>query len=936
MGDRRHLIVPDPGAAYVAALRPWLQVANEQAWSADKPSAVLLPTPFAAAALKRRLALEGQALLGIDILTPGRLRQALHAGSPPIAVREDLQLLLRLAARRFPDDAFAQAVARDPAAFLRDWDALDAAGCSPRVFPFPAARELGAALYELLEACGLCTTHQADREACTSGPYYAQLCISGFGPEHAQQRYLLQAASQAADAVTYIEYTPLSDAPADFHWSETMEYLHGPGSWLDAAQHTAEETPQRTFFLAEEPGQAADVILKQLSQWLHSEDCRIAVCFASREQPLWREVSTRLAQAGIPHQDTAGHVAPRPPGFLLLENWRAMQESQRLEEALAFITCLRTNQRLLPPEADALVHGLRRAFTQALTDDLAVLCQVAARDKTVAAFFEAWPPLPAESTWEAYMEAVRPVLEAFAWPERLDFVSERFELLAGRISGQVSRSAFLGWLGLVVDVPGRMRSPLGQEAFAPLALVTLEDALQDSWTHVLFAGMNAAAWQPEGADQGLLTESLCHELNLRAGYLADGLTGLPERGRLLTQSDAIARQEAAFAYACQCQVALTASRHESATAMTPSPVNDLYLGAFHLQHGKALDHNLSRALGEQTRAWLEESTAPETPPELGHFAAVHANRRNRALPFDGYFFGYDAPPAGGLAFSCSGWESVFTQPGQAWIEQAIGAEPSWSPDDDEPERLVCGTWVHRWLELAQAGAAAVPLPSLNDWQALIEARAEALRQRLAGCYEAADRSLPDWWEELHATARRNALQLAEQVAGSGLKGEVNAEYTLPAEPLVLVPGVLTLPLRGRIDLLIHTAKDAALVVDFKTGKRDALKASRLLKGDGLQLALYTLALSQLGYAEVAASLLTPERRLEPQLEAAELHAAELQPLWQALAQMHRSGTVGHRPAFRDPFRHVGTYPLATLAIPQKTLQAKWQLTHPTLKPKAAS
>ncbi|MEM9227336.1 MAG: hypothetical protein AAGA45_05155, partial [Verrucomicrobiota bacterium] len=438
--------------------------------------------------MKRRLALEGQALLGIDILTPGRLRQAIYTGARPIAVREDLQLLVRMAAKYFPQDAFAQAVARDPAAFLRDWDALDAAGWSPEAFPFPAARQLGTVFKELLEACGLCTSHQADREACASGPRYAQLCVSGFGPEHASQRYLLQGASQAADSVTFITYPPLSDAPADFHWTETMEYLLGAGSWLDAPPASAAAAPQQTFFLANEPGEEADVILKQLGHWLHSgDDRRIAVCFASRDQPLWREVSTRLARAGIPHQDTAGHVAPRPPGFLLLELWRAMQESQRLEEALAFISGLRAHQHLSRAEADALVRALKDAFTQALTDDLAVIRVAAQKDQSAATFFEAWPPLPAESTWQAYMEAVRPVLEAFAWPERLDFVSERFELLAGRIPASVSRSAFLGWLGLVVDVPGRTRSPLGQEAFAPLALVTLEDALQDNWTHILFA-----------------------------------------------------------------------------------------------------------------------------------------------------------------------------------------------------------------------------------------------------------------------------------------------------------------------------------------------------------------------------------------------------------------------------------------------------------------
>ena len=134
-----------------------------------------------------------------------------------------------------------------------------------------------------------------------------------------------------------------------------------------------------------------------------------------------------------------------------------------------------------------------------------------------------------------------------------------------------------------------------------------------------------------------------------------------------------------------------------------------------------------------------------------------------------------------------------------------------------------------------------------------------------------------------------------------------------------------------------------VIIDYKTGSRKSLAPSpraktpddriasvmkRLSAGDGLQLALYALALQQLGAPNFRVSLLTPDIELETQLSEADLPAND--PLWRGLATMQDSGAFGMRGELRAEFGFQNDYPLATLAIDSATLDEKWALTHPGL------
>ncbi|MDP0498265.1 MAG: PD-(D/E)XK nuclease family protein [Verrucomicrobiota bacterium JB024] len=945
----RHLVCTRPGTAWEEAVRPWFALLGREAWAANKPVAALVPDGVAASVLKRRLAEEGLPLVGIDIFTPGRLRHRLAAAAgedKPVAVREELTLFLRLAVQALPDNAFARAVLAEPTAFLRDFDALDAAGWEGDEFRFAPANELARALREQLDRAGMQTAADAARLPVREEPVFSHLLVTGFGPAQSEHFFLLRSALAAAEEATVIFSQPISDSPLDFAFTETWESLLGPAAAAPGeAELLAEPEAEPAFLLAPDPCVEAKLVVDQVTRWLAGADeAVIGVVFPHRGLSLPREIALGLEAAKLPHYDAGGYTAARPAGFQLLEAWRAMQESQRLQETVDFVRCLRAHRELAPEPAEKLLNVLREVFREAMTDDLAVLRAAGSAQPEAAEFFSQWPTLPAQATLGAFAEAARPVLERFAWPERLDFLTERVALLAPRLEGTLERAAFLGWLAKMVDRPGRARSESGRHPLSRVALVTVEEALCGGWTHLIFTGMNGRQWEPPGAASGLLDETLVRELNARAGYTAEGAAEIDgTRGRLLAPADRATLAEAAFWHLTTqtaATVACTAARRDNPAATRASPLNDLFLKAYHLTHDSLPDEAACARLEAACAARLPASAPAGDFPGMAGFIGVHQNRRNPALPFDGHFFGFDLPPEGGLDFSFSQWEEAFKNPGTTWIKQAIRADLAWNPDAERSLAQAVGLWVHDWMNPLLAGGTWVPIPEQSLWQQLAQGKARAVEQRFAAAYEQAGRRLPDWWSESHAGALARAGQLIGAVldaaAGAAPRGLLAGEYVLPEGELELFPGGARLRVRGRLDLILHEGPDpenapgAAWLIDYKTGSRKPLTAKRFSEGDGLQLGLYSLALRQLGFSPVTASLLVPGEPLKPQLTDADVQAANA--LLMAVSAVHQSGTLGHRGAFRDRFSFSGHYPLATLVIGPAILKGKWLLTHPGLDP----
>ena len=295
----RHLVCTRPGTAWEEAVRPWFALLGREAWAAERPVAALVPDGVAASVLKRRLAEAGLPLVGIDIFTPGRLRHRLARATgedKPVAVREELTLFLRLAVQTLPDNAFARAVLAEPTAFLRDFDALDAAGWEGEVFRFAPANKLARALREQLERAGMQTAAAAARLPVREEPVFSHLLVTGFGPAQSEHFFLLRSALAAAEEATVVFSQPVSDSPLDFAFTETWETLLGPAAPAPGeAEEVAEPDAEPAFLLAPDPCAEAKLVVDQVTRWLaQADNAVIGVVFPHRGLSLPREVALGL------------------------------------------------------------------------------------------------------------------------------------------------------------------------------------------------------------------------------------------------------------------------------------------------------------------------------------------------------------------------------------------------------------------------------------------------------------------------------------------------------------------------------------------------------------------------------------------------------------------------------------------------------------------
>lgn len=280
------------------------------------------------------------------------------------------------------------------------------------------------------------------------------------------------------------------------------------------------------------------------------------------------------------------------------------------------------------------------------------------------------------------------------------------------------------------------------------------------------------------------------------------------------------------------------------------------------------------------------------------------------------------------------------RPSSVWMESVLHIRKPKSLDRPVALSLVIGSLVHGWLGLETVGGFN-SRAEVGRWIEGVNSRAQDLRDRMQRVFHAADRDLPDWWISGWAEALSYAKKLAQSLAEVEGWPYVASELKLPPDTTARVCGDFVLPVTGIIDLVFAKAplaepapgkpwpEDSTLwVIDFKTGQDRPLSESGLSKGEGLQLALYALALRSLGGGEVDVTLLRPGQVLVHQLDLEAMLG--LTELWKGLRSMQERGVLGMAGTLRSSYSFVGDYPLATLSVSREVLEAKWERTHPSL------
>ena len=521
----------------------------------------------------------------------------------------------------------------------------------------------------------------------------------------------------------------------------------------------------------------------------------------------------------------------------------------------------------------------------------------------------------------------------------------------------LSRRTFLEWLKESTDSLIRTRGAGGNHFYGKVHLLIYGQMTGQTWSHLILTGMNEGVW-PRFYETGAfgsrheLAELNRHAHRLNIAGQNQGGQGeghqvvmgdhgyclLPLERHALALRDLCSALDSTSISAC-----LTATITEGGRSLLP---NDFFNHAYQQQTGHALDEKAFRRLAIFTQEWcrkndvlinsISRAQIDETPAVSIHATRIaYEARRNPHQPFGPHEFSYDRTPSRPIQLTCKQWESAWNYPAATWLSEVVGVAP-W-PEGELSWPNAIGMWVHRWMATAlnewrKKPRSAEELPVLV-WSAA-DREAAAIRSRA----QASGFPLYPWWGQVWNRARTVALQLSESLAPLLPGRAFLSEFTLPPNLMVALPGSTERDflLRGRIDFLLlgegmlpeaftpaNFAGASAWIIDFKTGAARKLTPTSILNGTGLQAILYALAVRNLGAEKISVSLLAPESEAKSQIEL----NATIDPMLASLDRLHRNGIFGMRSNANSEYGFAPSYPIATQAIPNPILDAKWSLTH---------
>lgn len=889
--------------------------------------------------------------------------------------------------RREPGFPAAKAVARAPDHLLRAFDQITAAGWS---FGEAGPRELHGVVrrfQKLARQCGFSLAHDADcaalEHAKKSAPVFAGLLITGFNAAHWPLWPLLRAGVEAADHATVVLSDPRDEArDLDECWvgaweqafgsaipvdeTETLPGLTGIGSLPDGAAEAAERAAHPLdnvhFLVGDSTAEQARAVVAMAVRFLNEKSFRRLGILFSGPGALARSVAALLEKSGIPHQDGIAHTAPGPFEDEAWPAWLELQENPQLRVLLRFLRALPNPAVLFPGLAVAGIEEvLQRAFEEILIDDIAVLREFCARrekhaaSRGVADGLAVLQFLPPFADFPAYLFETRKIFSRLGWAERWAEVERLGKGWSGCITALFSRHIFLRWLAEITRSLHPVRDAQGNHPYSRVHLLPYTQAEGEEWSHLILAGLNEGEWPPSAEGAGFLREEDIDQfnrkvrfLNMRAveqGSQGEGHWSVREGKALclgpVQQREIALRQLLNTVESAGHGLAVAANLHDESTPGRARNASEFFTRLFFSARGKPLSQAAMEALQMETGKWLQRADLfkqKNTPDsgEIRQTRIAHDARRRPGAPFGEYEFARKEAGAAAVALAATDWERALQSPALVWMKAFLGVEGG--ADRSDGWSLATGKWIHRWLGKISGAPGEnrfADLPAPEEIPKLADTEAHRFRNEVESLLAACDREVPDWWISGWGNALFVANGFSRKLAKVAGWPRMATEWVLES-PQILLPGEKTpLRLRGRIDLILARDADAksklgyagVWIVDYKTGNRKGLDLKKLRRGDGLQLALYTLALRELGASSVGVSLLSRNVELDsPQLEVADIESQA--GLWLGLLRMQETGIFGMRGPIRSEFNFANNYPLATLAIDEELLQEKWEITHP--------
>ena len=965
---------------------PWF--CGQEAWRDPRPTVVLTPSRAQGFYLRSRLVEEEMSALGVRFWTPTDARKFLlgeKSGEVRSISQAELRLLARMAGERLlrdekvVDRASLNSVVQDPGPFLRAYDLILGAGWDPARDGADYGRMLAAELgrdLRRLKVTSQAGIHRLLRESPRSAqPSLARVLILGFNAAHWPLWDLLQAVCTAsAQTEVVLEDAAMLGRPVDELWIGSWQsFADSDHEYPASTAQEVESSPLAVLAQSYENGVHADaskadihfiattdlatqvraIVLQAVDYLKRSECTRLGIVFPEANA-LALGVTEQLHALGLPIDDGTGAIQT---GLFESRPWQTWIELQEEPTVGPLVHWLRACEASgvscgMPSLSAARAAGrLASALGQSLIDDLGFLAlqlekESGEENRIVADFLNKRIALPPEGTFADYLASTRKALRQLKWDAFLEELPETPpSWLAG--DAPVSRRSYLAWLREVADSRERVRQG-GNHFYGKIHLLIYGQMAGQTWSHLILTGMNEGVW-PRLFEAGAFGSRYeLTELNQKARALnrygtMQGAQGeghetvTPGHGHCLLpveRYDLSLRDLCATLQATSHAVCLAAMTLGGGRNLLPS---DFFNHAWQAKTGEILEdnafRNLARIAAGRCRPYVALFPAREAAPQnIDATRVAYEARRDFQKPFGRYEFAYATPPAAPVQLPCKMWQEALSHPSSVWLSRVVGVDP-W-PEGEIQWPLAIGIWVHRWLSTAARASDPADFPKLL--REVPDKDFATMQKRII----AAGIELYPWWKHVWGQARSITLGLGATLGPELAGKKILTEVPLPSDLYVALPGcaVEDFKLQGKIDLLLiepaSTPVDApqldltgcaCWIVDFKTGSAKKVGAKSFGEGNGIQIALYGLAVRARGAATTALSLHTFDTPLVPQATIDDLLAET--DTFRVLDTMHRCGIFGQSPSGENDYSFQPEQPITTRLISSAILEGKWALVH---------
>ena len=863
LGQERRVTL-QMGASFASAwenvLLPWFESIARAPLTAA-PSAVVTPFRSQAYLLRSRLLARGISLLGLKFLSPAQLRETLLPGSRSIPLREDLRLLLAIAAERMaarsverepPKILIAKSIARDPDHFLRSIDQLNAAGWTWEMLDEPALREVALNFEKIAHDCGFKFVHEGDRAALAltakSPPSFNALLVTGFNGAHWPLWPLLHAAVTASAQATVILNDPRDEArDLDETWVGTWEETFGAAQPIDETERESvslledlrhlPETPSEIKARAAHPVEAihfligrgtpeqAKAIVALTAKFLPDPKCeRIGILFP-RGGALPRMVARFLESARIAHNDGLAHLGPSVFDDDAWRAWLELQQSPRLKVLLRFLRA--TDAKIFGSlDLRDLEDTLRRAYADVLIDNIDVLREYCARKEDSARYdaivrgLEKIQFLPARATLSEFLSQTHTIFNQLGWKQHWSEVDRLSRTWVARLAESFSKNSYLRWLRQVLGAPSLHRDDYGSHPYSRVHLLAYAEAEGQPWSHLIFAGLNEEAWPALDDELGFVRDQEIDEFNrrhrilnrraIKRGSQGEGQWSVREGKTLLLGANERRqirrRQLSNLVEAATHGIGVTANLYSETSASRIANPSEFFSRLYLSARGAGVSQDTLRQLEKQTRDWLKDWSPVDAQKidsvSLGRTRYAYDARRQLRAASE-YEFAFRTPPERPISLRVTDWEETLKWPAIVWMKVFLGTEAE--EEDGSAWAIATGQWVHQWLAQGAGDSETnefVPIPEHDEIRARILESARQFRAGMEALCRACAQPFPDWW----SSGWSNALFIAENLAAKLSRlsdwSQLASEWRLDSPTEIPLDENETLRVRGRIDLVL--------------------------------------------------------------------------------------------------------------------------------------